>query len=173
MKSQWAHILLLGIALPAWAEMEGDAYVPDGVLDTRSRESVRARIQAEQAAEAERERLRQAEWRAEQARIAAEAARRPYPERLFEARCGLCHAPEQLAPYRHTWLGWQAVIARMRWLNGAPLSLSEGNVLARHLAERQGARGFAAALEWLLLAAAILALVLAPWLGWRWLRRHQ
>ncbi len=173
MKRKWALLLLLGIAIPAWAEMEGDTYVPDGVLDARSRESMRARIQAEQAAEAERERLRQAEWRAEQARIAAEAARRPYPERLFEARCGLCHAPEQLAPYRHTWLGWQAVIARMRWLNGAPLSLSEGNVLARYLAERQGARGVAAMLEWAGLLGAALALVLAPWLAWRSLRRRR
>lgn len=166
-------VLTLCIAISSWAEMEGDAYTPEGVLDARTRDLLRERIQAERAAEAERDALRQAAAQEEQARLAAEAARRPYPERLFEARCGLCHAPEQLVAIRHTWLGWQAVIARMRWLNGAPLSQAESNVLARHLAQHQGARGVAALLEWLGLLGAALALALIPWLGWRKLRRRR
>lgn len=159
--------LILLLAAPAVAEMQGGEYLPDKTLDSRERDALRERIEEERNREAERARQREAATLAEQARQAEARARRPLAERLFEERCGLCHAPEQLAHIRHTRLGWQMVIARMRWLNGAPLTLAEGNLLASYLAQRQGAQGVAAVLEWVGWLVATSLLFLGAWLGLR------
>ena len=99
-------------------------------------------------------------------------ARRPYPERLMESRCGACHAPDALSGAGHSWPGWYLTIARMRVLNGAPIAPAEARVLATHLATNQPASRVRALLEY----AGILLLSVLPgaaWWGWRKWRRAR
>lgn len=162
-------------ALAARAEMEDREYAPtEAVGSTQILQQRRIEIEIETREAARREaEARAAEAATRHARVAQRAARL-HAEQLMEARCETaCHGYGRLAANRHTWLGWQAVIVRMRWLNGAPLSQAESNVLARHLAERQGVRGLAAWLEWAGLTLMAPALPALSWLGWRWFRRPR
>jgi len=162
--------LALCLAGMARAEMESSEYLPRGALDAWERQALSVHIEAERQREAEAEARREDETRAELARLAAAAARRPVAERLLEARCGGCHAHDVLAAQRHTWLGWHFTLARMRWWNGAEMDLQEMRVLADHLAERQPASGLVRVLEYALPATAVAAAGLA----WRkrWVKRQ-
>jgi hypothetical protein len=168
MKQGASLVLILCLAGPAMAEMEGSEYLPGGALDARERQALAARIAEEQRREAEAAARREDDIRAEQARLAAVAARRPLPERLLEARCGNCHALDVLAAQRHTWLGWHFTLARMRWWNGAEMDFQDMRVLADHLAQRQPARGTRRILEH---AVAVLPFFLGAG-AWWWRRRR-
>ncbi|MBM3392628.1 MAG: hypothetical protein FJY34_11765 [Betaproteobacteria bacterium] len=167
-------LLCLFAAAPVSGEMEDREYEsaetakPAHVLERRKRE-----IEAE---------LRAASRRQEEARAAEEAARlareadlaaRPYAVRLLEARCEtVCHGHERFAHARHGWLGWQAVILRMQYLNGALLDPGERNDLARHLAAIQPA-SFAESVMEYAIAPAMLATPFLGWVGWRRWRRSK
>jgi hypothetical protein len=164
-----AALALLLPASVALAEMASEEYASEHALSSPAeRERARARIEAERQEETRREAARQSEAEAARTRAEAERARRPYAERLLEARCGSCHALDALANTRHTLLGWHLTIARMRWWNGASMSQSEALTLAAHLAERQPSRGGARVVEMLVLA---LPLVLVG--GFLWWRRKR
>lgn len=170
---RWAAVavaLLLQAPL-ALAEMDSADYASGRALSSPAeRERARAQIEAERRAEIERKAATQAE--AEAARMRSEAKRtsRPHAERLLEARCGACHAPDALADSRHTLLGWHLTIARMRAWNGAAMSHAEALTLAAHLSERQPARGGKRVLE---VSAFALAPIIAGGLWWRRRKRHS
>lgn len=152
--------------LEAQAEMDASEYETRKALASPAeRERVLGDIEAERQAEAQRAAAKLAEEKAAQARIDAARANRPYPERLLESRCGTCHAMDRLSQARHTLPGWHFTIARMRWWNGAPISLTESGVLADYLATRQPAMGFGILIEY---AALLSPLALgAGWVWWR------
>jgi hypothetical protein len=137
------------------------------------KEQARLRALIEEEAKLVAERARQ-EAEEEAKRIAAERARRearPWPVRLTERRCTLCHSADNYLQNGHTWLGWQAVVLRMQYLNHCPLQPGERGVIVTHLSETHPASIAEALLEWGALAAALLTPAAAA-LGIRaWRRR--
>lgn len=163
---KWPLLALLLIVSVARAEMDGDAYRGPGAPgDEAERQRVREAIEAERREDAAREAERVTRAQQEKERVARMQARRPYPERLTEMRCGACHSPDALAHIGHSWPGWYLTITRMRVLNGASIAHEETRVLATHLARTQPANRVRALLEY-----ASLLLPLTPgaaWWGWR------
>jgi hypothetical protein len=173
-------LLALGLfvalaTVPVRAEMEDREYEseeaakPVHVLEQRQRE-----IEAELRETARREAAALAIAEAAQQARAAELAARPYAVRLLEARCEtVCHDHERFAHNRHTWLGWQVVILRMQYMNGALLDPGDRSDLAYHLADSQPAAWVDAVLEYAPLPVALIM----PWLGWlgwrRWKTRER
>ncbi|MDP1527161.1 MAG: hypothetical protein Q8M20_15235 [Rhodocyclaceae bacterium] len=165
-----AGIALPLLAMPARGEMDHREYLPVEV-----EKPAEARLQLQRQIETD---LADAAVRAAKEREAAEAARlameaelaaRPLGVRLAEIRCAtVCHGPERFALSRHTRLGWQAVILRMQYMNGAIIKSGESNALARHLAETQPASPLASVLEYAMLPA-LLAILWMGRQGWqRW-----
>jgi hypothetical protein len=163
------------IAAPqAAGEMEDREYesteaaMPKREIARRQRE-----IEAEMLDESRRaEAARAAEETARLAR-AAELAARPYGIRLLEARCDtVCHGVDRFEQTRHSWLGWQAVILRMQYLNGATLDPGERADLARHLAAAQPASIALAAIEYAI-PPVLLATPFLGWAGWRRWRKRK
>jgi len=170
----WALLAALWVA-PALAEMDASDYKIDEVITSgKVRDKIKAEIAREMDQEA-RQAQRDAEEEARQrAQAEAEEARRPYPQRLLQSRCTLCHLADNYLNQRHTALGWHGVIARMRWLNRAPIAWDEHFVLANELARLRPAAAADAVLEVGAGTAALaLPLVLLWGLGrWRRQRRH-
>ena len=150
--------LLLGLVLglqaaPGQAELGAEDYLPSGTaLAEAQRARVRAEIEAERRREAERAertaRARAAEQARRQAALTAAAARKSAGERLVETHCRRCHAPEVIAPVRHTRLGWSLTVLRMRTLNGARIPPQEARTIVEHLSTIQGAGPPRAVLEY-------------------------
>jgi hypothetical protein len=171
--------LLLGIALLfafgswAWADIDVSEYQTKAEPGSEQ-EQARLKAQIEEEARREAERA-QREAEEEAKRIAAERARleaRPYPVRLTERRCTLCHIAGNYTGNRHTWLGWQAVVLRMQYLNHCPLEPGERGVIVAHLAETYPASTAEAMLEWGALVG-VLASPLAGVFAFRVWRRHR
>ncbi len=160
-------VALLVFAVTAVAEMDSSDYSSGAVSSDPERlKRLRDEVAAERRAEARRAAEREAAAIAERARLDAERATRPYPERLIEVRCHSCHAPEVLARTRHTRAGWYLTITRMRWFNGAAMENADALALAAYLAQVQPARGSRALVEY----AGLVLIPFAPlalWLGWR------
>lgn len=170
-------MLMLMLSLhtaPTRADIDESAYAAGGsVRDERERQ----RLQAQFAAEAEAERILRDAEDAARARAEAEAqareAARPYPERLTAQRCTLCHPADNFTTKHHTLLYWRLVVARMVWLNQAPIALEEQSVIASHLAATYPARGEEIVTEYGLPAAALALLGGIAWIGRRfWKERH-
>lgn len=166
-------VLMTMLAMPAAADIDESAYQAGGSVRS---EREWARLQLEFAAQraAEHEQARQSLAAAEHAAAAARArdAARPYAERLTEQRCTVCHAAGNYSAKRHTWLYWRLVVARMAWINDAPVTAAEQGVIASHLAVAYPARLDERAIEYglPLLAAGLLAGT--TWIGRRLWRRH-
>lgn len=149
-------LLVLGLklwAVPAAAELSGDDYLPSAKdIDGAQRARVRAEIAVERRREAERAEQAACERAAEQARRNAarnaDAAGKPKGERLVEAHCRRCHAPEAIARVRHTRLGWYLGVLRMRTVNGARIPRQEARLIVEHLSKTQGAAPQRAAIEY-------------------------
>lgn len=62
--------------------------------------------------------------------------------RLLEERCSRCHGEANIAGIEAGRLGWQRIIFRMQWINGATLLPGERDVLAEHLADVRPAGSF-------------------------------
>lgn len=166
----FAGLLVVG---DACAEMDADAYRAQGTLsDTTERQRVREAIEAERQAEAKREAERRSQAQQKRQQLEMELARRPYPQRLMEMRCGACHAADALTHIGHTWPGWFLTISRMRFLNGAAINHPEAMVLTTHLAKEQPASRVGALLEYALVLLLPLTLG-AAWFGWRAWRGRQ
>lgn len=172
---------ILGAALFLVAGSAALADIDDSEYETKAKpgsrkEQARLKAQIEEEARLEAEQaVREAEEEAK--RLAAEHARkeaRPYPVKLTERRCTLCHNADNYTRNGHTWLGWQAVVLRMVYLNYCPLEPGERGVIVAHLSEFYPAAPGEALLEW---GAGVLALVfpVAVGLGGRacWRRRRS
>lgn len=166
--------VLFAVAVPAWADVDVSEYQTRAVPGSEKEQArLKARIEEEARLEAERAR-REAEE--ETRRIAAERARleaRPYPVRLTERRCTLCHTPDNYSRSGHTWLGWQMVVLRMQYLNHCPLEPGERGVIVAHLSATQPAPLGEALMEW---GACLMAVLIPVALGaaaWAWRRRSR
>lgn len=157
-------ILLALLASPLHADIDESAYEAVGAVRS---ERERQRLLKQFAAEAEAENRRIVEEEAALARtIAAAEAReaaRPYPERLTRQQCTLCHPAENYTSKHHTWLYWRLVIARMVWLNDAPITPEAQATIATHLATAYPARGEEIITEYGLPAIALALLSGAVW----------
>ena len=161
-------------ATPAQADIDESAYEARGSVRN---EQERQRFQAQFAAEAEAERRRideaEAAWARAEAEARAREAARPYPERLTGQKCTLCHPADNYTTKHHTWLYWRLVVARMVWLNEAPIAVDEQSVIASHLATAYPARGEEVVTEYGFPAAALVLVGGIAWIGRRfWKGRH-
>lgn len=145
------HCLLLGLppTAPSWADVDVSEYqTRQSVRSEREREALQAAFERQRRAEAAREQRVQEQ---ESRRLAEEQARRearPYPVKLTEARCTLCHAAQNYEYSAHAWPGWAVVVLRMRLFNLAPLDWTEMWVISRHLSQTYPADTALALLEW-------------------------
>lgn len=167
-------LLMMLPAMPLRADIDESAYEAVGAVRS---EAERRRMQSEFAKQIETERQRRAATEAaqQQARAAALAreAARPYPERLTEQQCTLCHPAENYTSKHHTWLYWRLVIARMVWLNDAPIPADVQAIIANHLAAAHPARGEDIITEYGIPAAVLTLLAGMAWTGRRlWKGRH-
>lgn len=168
-----ALLLVVGLACgipPARADVDVADYQTRGAVRS---ERERQRLQVEFARQREQEERRaRSEAEAQAHLAAAEAVRlaaRPYPLRLTDSRCTVCHAATNFQQQAHTWPGWLAVVLRMKYLNHAELEPAEIPVIVGHLAATYPAIGVDAWIE-LALAPAGLIAVTAPLL---WFRRRR
>lgn len=123
----WTHV--------GRAEMDASDYqVNEFLRSAAEREQVRRVIEAEIEAEQARSERIAADERDAGERIAAERAARPRAIRLIEERCSRCHGDQNITDVEAGWLGWQWIILRMQWINGATLLPGERDVLATHFA---------------------------------------
>lgn len=161
------------VSIDARADIDPSAYETKAVIRSE-KERTRLRYEIEREAQIEAERARRAEEE-EQRRLDEERARleaRPYPVKLLERRCTLCHTANNYTQNGHTWLGWQAVALRMQYLNDCPLEPGERAVIATHLAQQYPAPAVMATLEWCALPTALLV-PLGGALGYRAWRRRR
>jgi hypothetical protein len=151
---------------PAGADIDNSAYDAGGAVRD-PRERTRLERQLRQDVEADRRRAAAEAKRVEHLRqeAIAQNAARPYPERLTEQHCTLCHTAENYTAKRHTWLGWRLVVARMVWLNDAPIAFDAQGIIANHLAETYVALPDEEVAEFAAAAAAIIPILVAPWAG--------
>lgn len=149
---------------PAGADIDNSAYEAGGVVRD-PRERTRLERQLRQEEEAGRRRAAEEAARAEQERLeaAAREAARPYPERLTEQHCTICHTAENYASTSHTWIGWRLVVARMVWLNDAPIPFDAQGIIADYLAEAHAARREDQLIEFAYVAMALIPFLVAPW----------
>lgn len=167
--------LLLAVAIaggspPGLADVDvADYQTPGAVRSERERQRLQREFARQRAEEEQRARIEVEE----QARLAAaEAARlaaRPYPLRLTESRCTVCHAASHFQQQAHTWPGWLAVVLRMKYFNHAPLETAEIPVIVGHLAATYPAGGIDTLIEFGV-APSFLAAAAMPLL---WFRRRR
>jgi hypothetical protein len=169
-RSAWLLVVLVGLSSSPRADVDVSEYRASGAVRSQ-RESARLKQEFEQRRAEEAAKARQAE--AESARrLAEEAARRaarPWPVRLTEARCTLCHAAANYEATSHALPGWIAVILRMRYFNLAPLDWEEAWTISRHLSETRPADALIALFEW----SAAGAMIAGPFLLYFWTTRRQ
>lgn len=169
-------VVSVGIALhaaPVLADIDESAYEAVGaVRGERERARLKRQFDIQRAAEAAEEERTREEARKAEAEVQARQAARPYDERLTERTCTVCHAAENYAGKRHTWLYWRLVVVRMVWVNDAPVSAADRGVIAGYLARAFPARGEEQVVEYGLPLAAVGVLAAVAWTGRRlWTRR--
>lgn len=141
--------------------------------DRRAQASDARQVELDRVAEARRAAASlQAELRREAERRRLEEAR-PWPVRLTERRCTVCHAASNYRANGHTLIGWWVVAVRMRQVNGAPVSWSELTVIVSHLAEQYPARGAERLVEWGTLIALPGLITAGALIGRRWLGQRR
>lgn len=161
----------LTLTAPAVAEMGSESYAVPTALTPKDRAAAGRRIAEDRQREAERqaELARQTE---EARRLReAEASSRPHAERLLEERCTGCHGASYYNTKFYGGLSWTAVILRMVYFNGAPLSGTERAILVAHLQTVQPPTIRRRVAEALVAAAGVLALLL-PLAAVVWRRRR-
>jgi len=158
---------------PAAADIDESAYRPAGaVRSERERERLKKQFDLQRAAEAAAEERRLEETGKAEAEARARYAARPYDERITERTCTLCHAAGNYSGKRHSWLYWRLVVARMVWINGAPVPAADRAVIAGYLARTFPATAAERVVEYGLPLAAVGVLAAAGLTGWRlWARR--
>lgn len=144
----------------ARAELSADACGTGGASGANPRPAETQALidEARRRAAAEQERAGAEEESRRRAALAGLEARLPPGERLIERHCASCHDRERIAAARHSRLGWALTVARMRYLNRAPIPAADGRAIAAHLAFAQPAGLAQNALE----HGLALALLLVP-----------
>lgn len=155
-------LVSFGLALQGagWADPDVDGYLlPPAIGDEHEARIQRERIvreieAAREAAHREAEALAREQKRNEQ-----ELAERPPAVQLIEARCANCHEDDTIFAKGRSRLGWEAVVLRMKWLNGADLKSGERPVIASWLATEYGVPAWQTASELLALFGSTVAAV--------------
>lgn len=98
-------------------------------------------------------------------------ANRPWPVRLTEARCTLCHPASHYTQNSHTLPGWGIVTLRMRYFNQAPMTWQEQWTIIVHLAETSPAGAEVARYEWSIVA--VVGLGILGVFAWGFIRIRQ
>jgi hypothetical protein len=164
--------LVLGMQNTGRAGMNVDEYLPPPppIADEHEARIQRERIAREiEAAREAAKREAQARER-EQERIERERASRPLAVQLIEARCASCHEDNTIFAKGRSRLGWESVVLRMKWLNGADLKSGERSVIASWLAAEYGVSTWQKASEILALLGSIVA---AVWVVRNWNVRRK
>lgn len=170
-RSPWSVPFLIALSLTA-AGLRADVDVSEyQTRDVVRSEAERRKLRTEFEQERQAERLReQAQAQEEEARQAAEAASlstRPWPERLTEERCTVCHPATNYALAGHAWPGWLVVTLRMRFFNEAPLTWPEQWTIVAHLTETYPADTETIGYEW---GATLASMIGVIWLMARCIR---
>lgn len=161
---------LAGFSLPVCADIDVAEYETRGaVRSERERQRMQREFETQRQQEQQRSRLEDEERARLAAAEAVRLAARPYPQRLTESRCTVCHAATNFQQQAHTWPGWLAVVLRMKYLNHAPLESGEFPVIVGYLAATHPAGRSDALLEYAVAPAALAAAAL-PLL---WYRRRR
>lgn len=168
--SRWRLLLCLLLAFthaaPSWADVDVSEYqTRQSVRSNKERKTLQADFERQRREETERERaIRELESR----RLAEEQARRearPYPVKLTEARCTLCHTAGNFENTGHAWPGWVAVVLRMKYFNQAPLAWNDMWIISHHLSRTRPADAASAAIEWGSLV--LVPIFIAGTIAWR------
>jgi hypothetical protein len=178
-----ATLFVLGVSTglvlssPAQADIDpAELQAHTALKDRKSQATALRQIEIDKAAEAKREAEEAlAAERAEAERRRADAAR-PWPVRLTEQRCTLCHPAVNYTRNAHALPGWWAVTLRMKYVNNAPVNWEELRVIVTHLAETQPTRGIDYVIEWalaVLLLSSPLLIALAGLVARRLIRRRR
>lgn len=164
------HLLGLPAAAPSWADVDVSEYqTRQAVRSEREREALQAAFERQRREEAAREQWVQEQESRRRAEEQARREARPYPVKLTEARCTLCHMAQNYENSAHAWPGWAVVVLRMHFFNLAPLDWTEMWAISRHLAQTYPADTASALLEWGVLAT-MPVLVIGPV---AWCRRRK
>lgn len=166
----------LSLSPLAQADIDPDELKAHTALkDRKAQKEALKQIEIDKSAEARREAEEAlAAERAEADRRRAEEAR-PWPVRLTEQRCTVCHPAINYTRNAHALPGWWAVGLRMKYANKAPVDLDELRIIVPHLAEAHPATGFDHWIEWMLAALLLsspLAVTTTAHVARRWLQRR-
>ena len=171
-------LMLLVLVQPpaARADIDPDELKAHTALkDSKAQKKYLQQIEIDKAAEARREAEEaQTARRAKEERRRAEEAR-PWPVRLTEQRCTLCHPATNYTRNAHALPGWWAVGLRMKYTNNAPLDWDELRIIVPHLAETHPATGIDHWVEWVLaylLLTSPLTAATTAYVARRWLQRR-
>lgn len=156
---------------PAMADIDPAEYqLQSSVRNDKERERLQADFEVDRQKEASLQRREEQAAAQQQAAEKAALEALPYPVRLTQTRCTLCHTTLNYANQRHNRVGWELVMLRMQYLNEAPLGVGERSVIAAHLAEAYPATGVANLVE----ALQQLGVLLSPlWLWAAWKVTHS
>jgi hypothetical protein len=160
-------------AMPALADIDPSEYeVRSSVRSEKERRRLESDFESDRRKEGELQ--KQAEAEAVQKLAAEKAAWEalPYPVRLTQLRCTICHEAENYVKRRHNRVGWELVLLRMQYLNDTPLGQGERGLIAAHLTEAYPAEGAAAVVE-VLQQAGVLLFPLLLWSSWRLIRARR
>ncbi|OGS99570.1 MAG: hypothetical protein A3F73_02985 [Gallionellales bacterium RIFCSPLOWO2_12_FULL_59_22] len=167
-------LLSLAWAGTAHADIDTSEYeLKSSIRSEKEREQFRAQLEKSRVEEVERER---AQAEAEARRHAEEMERlaaRPYPVRLLEARCTVCHAATNYENQNHTWLGWWLVVSRMEYFSKVALNSGERGVIVAHLTETRPGDTRIVLMEYGALAVSLLGAALLVWQGVRRIRQKR
>lgn len=170
---RWLLALLLACTSAA-ADIDSSAYDAGGIIRSEAqREALQRQFEIERQAEVAREAARLAELERRLAEAAAREAARPWPERMTERRCTLCHAATNFSAQRHTWLGWTLVVKRMVLLNKAPTPPEEHAVIVGYLLATYPPGATDYLIEYGVPPLLLAMLGAAGYLALRWWRRRR
>ena len=152
---------------PATADIDPAEYqLQSSVRNDQERKRLQAEFEVDRQKEAALQRRDEEATAQQQAADKAAWDRLPYPVRLTQTRCTLCHEALNYANQRHNRVGWELVMLRMQYVNEATIGAGERSVIAAHLAEAYPALGVESLVE----ALQQLAVLLSPlwlWLAWK------
>lgn len=172
-------LVIACLALPVIGRADidpGELQSHTALKDRKSQDRFQRQIEIDKLAEARREAEEaKTAQHAEEERRRAEAAR-PWPVRLTEQRCTLCHPAINYTRNAHALPGWWAVALRMKYANKAPVDWNELQVIVPHLAEAHPAEGIDDWIEWalaLLLFASPALIAVTGHVAGRLIRRRR
>jgi hypothetical protein len=167
MNLAWAFAMAICAMLycaQSLADIDNSAYEAAGAVRDKG-EQQRLKQQLERDIETERQRAAADAERTETARQEALARKmsQSYPERLTEQHCTSCHTADNFTTKGHTWLMWRLIVARMAWLNDAPVPFEAQNIVADYLMRAYPVAPENEITEFAYILAALLPILMVPW----------